>query len=67
MDDAIVKMTNQFSVESSRNSTSEVTVGRPYSVELLKSERYVLKRGHTKKTCPTSSITLFALFAKFAV
>ena len=49
MDDAIVEMAKQFSLESSRNSTSEVTVGRPHPVELLNSERYVSKRGHTKK------------------
>ena len=37
MNVAIVEMANQFSLESSRNSTSEVTVGRPHPVELLNS------------------------------
>ena len=59
MDVAIVEMANQLSLESSSNSTSEVTVGRPHSVELLNSERDVSKRGHTKKTCSASSIILF--------
>ena len=35
MDDAIVKMANQFSLESSRNSTSAITIGRPHPVELV--------------------------------
>ena len=34
MDDAIMEMVHQFALESSRNSTSEVTVGRPHPVEL---------------------------------
>ena len=59
MDDAIVEMANQFSLESSRNSTREVTVGRLNPVELLNLERYDSKRGHTKKTCSASSILLF--------
>ena len=59
MDDAIVEMANQFSLETSRNSTSEVTVGRPHPVKLLNPERYVSKCGHTKKTCSACSIILF--------
>ena len=59
MDDAIVEMANQFSLESRRNPTSEVTVGRPYPVELLTSERNVSKHGPTKKTCSASSVLLF--------
>ena len=59
MDDAIVEMAKQFSLKSSRNSTSEVTVGRLHPVEQLNSERYFPKYGHTKKTCPAFSIILF--------
>ena len=61
MDDA---MANQFSLESSRNSTSEVTVGRLHPVELLNTERYVSKRGHTKNMfCVFNNI----IFVKSAV
>ena len=36
MDDDIVEMANQFSLESSRNSTSEVTVGnRDYLLSIV--------------------------------
>ena len=59
MDDAIVEMANQFSLESSRNYASEVTIGRRHSVELLNSERYVSKLVPTKKTTAASSIILF--------
>ena len=63
MNDAIVEMGNQFSLQSNRNSTSAVTVDRPHPVELLNSERYISKRVHAKKIYNIFNNIIFTKYA----